>query len=94
MKVTKEKLLSLVKQNIQEMPMDFDGPERPDSDVERDLERGNTPLSIVPTPETGVANQNFLELQKELTKIFSGKYNPTFSALRKSSCLDFSSTIK
>ena len=62
MKVTKEKLLSLVKQNIQEMPMDFDGPERPDSDVERDLERGNTPLSIVPTPETGVANQNFLEL--------------------------------
>ena len=62
MKVTKEKLLSLVKQNLQEMPMDFDGPERPDTDVERDLQRGDTPLSIVPTPETNRADQNFFEL--------------------------------
>jgi hypothetical protein len=62
MKVTKEKLLSLVKQNLQEMPMDFDGPERPDPDVERDLQRGDTPLSIVPTPETNRVDQNFFEL--------------------------------
>ena len=62
MKVTKEKLLSLVKQNLQEMPIDFDGPERPDPDVERDLQRGDTPLSIVPTPETNRADQNFFEL--------------------------------
>lgn len=62
MKITKEKLLTLVKQNLQEMAIDYQGPERPSSDVERDLERGNTPLSIVPTPETGRANQNFLEL--------------------------------
>jgi hypothetical protein len=62
MKVTKEKLLSLVKQNLQEMPMDFDGPERPNPDVERDLQRGDTPLSIVPTPETNRADQSFFEL--------------------------------
>jgi hypothetical protein len=62
MKFTKEKLLSLVKQNLHEMPMDFDGPERPDTDVERDLQRGDTPLSIVPTPETNRADQNFFEL--------------------------------
>ena len=62
MTVTKEKLLSLVKQNLQEMPIDFDGPERPDPDVERDLQRGDTPLSIVPTPETNRADQNFFEL--------------------------------
>ena len=62
MRITKDKLLYLVKQNIQEMAMDFDGPERPASDVERDLQRGDTPLSIVPTPETNRADQNFLEL--------------------------------
>lgn len=62
MKVTKKELLSLVKQNLQEMAIDYQGPERPNPDVDRDLEAGNTPLSIVPTPETGRANQNFLEL--------------------------------
>lgn len=62
MKVTKEKLLSLVKQNLQEMAIDYEGPERPNPEVDRDLERGNTPLSIVPTPETGRPDQNFLEL--------------------------------
>jgi hypothetical protein len=62
MKVTKKELLSLVKQNLQEMAIDYEGPERPNPDVDSDLEAGNTPLSIVPTPETGRANQNFLEL--------------------------------
>jgi hypothetical protein len=62
MKVTKEKLLSLVKQNLQEMPMDFDGPERPNPDVERDLQRGDIPLSIVPTPQPNRADQSFFEL--------------------------------
>ncbi len=62
MEFTKKKLLSLVKQNLQEMAIDYEGPERPDPSVERDLERGNLPLSIVPTPSTGRADQNFFEL--------------------------------
>jgi hypothetical protein len=62
MRITKDKLLYLVKRNIQEMAMDFDGPERPDPNVERDLQRGDTPLSIVPTPQTNRDDQNFFEL--------------------------------
>ena len=62
MKFTKEKLLSLVKQNINEMPMDFSGPDRPSDDLQRKLQANDTPLSKVPLPKTGVANQNFQEL--------------------------------
>jgi len=77
MRITKDKLLYLVKQNIQEMAMDFDGPERPGGDVERDLQRGDTPLSIVPTPETNRADQNFLEL------LASERYREVVSKVRQ-----------
>ena len=77
MKVTKEKLLSLVKQNLQEMAIDYVGPERPNPEVDRDLERGNTPLRIVPTPETGRVNQNFLEL------LASERYKETVEKVRE-----------
>jgi hypothetical protein len=59
MKLTKEKILSLVKQNITEMPMDFSGPDRPADDVQRKLQANDTPLTKVPLPKTNVANQNF-----------------------------------
>jgi hypothetical protein len=62
MKITKEKLLSLVKQNINEMPMDFSGPDRPSDDVQQKLQADNTPLSKIPLPKTNVPNQNFQEL--------------------------------
>lgn len=77
MRITKDKLLYLVKQNIQEMAMDFDGPERPSSDVESNLQRGDTPLSIVPTPETNRADQNFLEL------LASERYREVVSKVRQ-----------
>jgi hypothetical protein len=62
MKITKEKLLSLVKQNINEMPMDFSGPDRPSDDIQQKLQADDTPLSKIPLPKTNVANQNFQEL--------------------------------
>jgi hypothetical protein len=62
MKLTKEKLLSLVKQNINEMPMDFNTPDRPSGDVQQKLQANDTPLTKVPFPKTNVANQNFQEL--------------------------------
>jgi len=77
MKVTKEKLLSLVKQNIQEMAMDFDGPERPDQGLQTDLQRGDLPLSIVPTPETNRPDQNFFEL------LASERYREVVSNVRQ-----------
>jgi hypothetical protein len=76
MRLTKNKILSLVKQNLQEMAMDFEGPERPNPDIERDLQRGNTPLSIVPTPETNRADQNFMEL------LASERYQEVISKVR------------
>lgn len=62
MKFTKEKLLSLVKQNINEMPMEFFGPDRPSGDIQQKLQANDTPLSKVPLPKTNVAHQNFQEL--------------------------------
>jgi hypothetical protein len=62
MKFTKEKLLSLVKQNINEMSMEFFGPDRPSGDVEQKLQANDTPLSKVPLPKTNIAHQNFQEL--------------------------------
>jgi hypothetical protein len=77
MRITKNKLLYLVKQNIQEMAMDFDGPERPDPELQRDLQRGDLPLSIVPTPETNRADQNFFEL------LASERYREVVSTVRE-----------
>ena len=49
MKFTKEKILSLVKQNITEMAMDFDTPDRPASDLQQKLQANDTPLTKVHT---------------------------------------------
>ena len=62
MQITKKKLLSLVKQNLNEMAMDFDTPDRPHPDVTRALSTGETPLKKIPFPKTGNPNQNFQEI--------------------------------
>ena len=62
MKFTKEKVLSLVKQNVNEMSMEFYSPDRPSGDIQQKLQADDTPLSKVPLPKTDVAHQNFQEL--------------------------------
>ena len=55
MKVSKKEFLSLIKENITEMAMDFDPnmPERPHTDVQQKLATGDTPIKKVPLPKTG-----------------------------------------
>ena len=63
MHITKQNLLSLLKQNLNEMAMDFDSADRPHSDVTSKLTTGDTPIKKVPLPNTGrEPNQNFQEL--------------------------------
>ena len=62
MKFSKKDLLSLVRENLQEMPMDFDTPDRPDQGLQDKLSQGDTPLKKIPLPSTGDENKNFQEL--------------------------------
>ena len=63
MKFTKGKLISIIKENLTEMPMDFDTQDRPDQGLQDKLAAGETPLKKVPLPKTGdEPNKNFQEL--------------------------------
>jgi len=63
MQFSKKKLLSLIQENLNEMPMDFDSQDRPDQGVQDKLAAGETPLKKIPFPETGEEpNKNFQEL--------------------------------
>lgn len=63
MEFSKKKLLSLIQENLNEMPMDFDSQDRPDQGVQDKLAAGETPLQKIPFPETGdEPNKNFQEL--------------------------------
>jgi hypothetical protein len=63
MNFSKKKLLSLIQENINEMAMDYDTPDRPHTDVTSKLATGETPLKKVPLPRTGnEPNNNFQEL--------------------------------
>jgi hypothetical protein len=63
MKLSKKKLLSLIKENLKEMAMDFDTQDRPDQGLQDKLSQGDTPLKKVPLPSTGdEPNKNFQEL--------------------------------
>jgi hypothetical protein len=63
MKFLKKDLLRILGENLHEMPMDFDTPDRPHSDVTRPLSTGDTPLKKIPLPKTGdEPNKNFQEL--------------------------------
>jgi hypothetical protein len=61
--LTKQKLLGIIKESLNEMPMDFDTQDRPSTDVTDKLASGDTPLKKVPLPKTGEEpNKNFQEL--------------------------------
>ena len=61
--LTKQKLLGIIKENLNEMPMDFDTQDRPSTDITNKLATGDTPLKKVPLPQTGEEpNKNFQEL--------------------------------
>lgn len=61
--ISKKKFLSLIQENLNEMPMDFDSPDRPHPDIQAKLATGDTPLKKVPLPKTGEEpNKNFQEL--------------------------------
>ena len=65
MKISKKNLVSLVKQNIQEMAMDFDPQDasRPHQSLQDKLQQGDTPLKKIPFPHTGrEPDHNFQEL--------------------------------
>jgi hypothetical protein len=63
LEISKKKLLSLVEQNLKEMAMDFDTPDRPDQGIQDKLKSGDTTFKKVPLPKTGnEPNQNFQEI--------------------------------
>jgi hypothetical protein len=76
--LSKKKLLSLIKENLEEMAMDFDSEDRPDSGVEDKLKQGETPFKKVPLPKTGdEPNNNFQEL------LGSERYRQLLATLRR-----------
>jgi hypothetical protein len=78
MELSKKKLLSLIKENINEMAMDFDTQDRPNSDLQNKLRQGDTPLTKVPLPKTGQEpNKNFQEL------LASERYKQVIENLRR-----------
>ena len=48
MKFTKQTLLHLLHENLNEMPMDFSTDDRPHQSVQQKLATGDTPLKKVP----------------------------------------------
>jgi hypothetical protein len=62
MEISKEKLLSLLKLNLQEMAMDFETNDRPDRQIQAKLAQGETPIKKVPLPQSDNPNQNYQEL--------------------------------
>jgi hypothetical protein len=76
--LSKKKLLSLIKENLEEMAMDFDSEDRPDSGVEDKLKQGETPFKKVPLPKTGdEPNNNFQEV------LGSERYRQLIATLRR-----------
>jgi hypothetical protein len=76
--LSKKKLLSLIKENLEEMAMDFDSEDRPDSGVEDKLKQGETPFKKVPLPKTGdEPNKNFQEV------LGSERYRQLLATLRR-----------
>ncbi len=78
MQISKKNLLSLIENNIKEMAMDFDTPDRPDQGVQDKLSQGDTPMKKVPLPTTGEEpNKNFQEV------LASERYKQVVENLRR-----------
>jgi hypothetical protein len=76
MRLSKKNFLSLIKENLKEMAMDFDTQDRPHPDVTSALSTGDTPLKKIPFPQTNRQDQNFQEL------LASERYRQVISNLR------------
>lgn len=78
MLISKKNLLYLIENNIKEMAMSFDTPDRPDQGLQDKLSQGNTPLKKVPLPSTGdEPNTKFQEI------LASERYKEVVSNLRR-----------
>jgi hypothetical protein len=78
MEFSKKNLLSLIKENLEEMAMDFDTEDRPDQGIQNKLAQGDTPLKKIPFPKTGdEPNKNFQEL------LASERYKQVINNLRQ-----------
>ncbi len=76
--ISKKNLLYLIENNIEEMAMNFDTPDRPDQGIQDKLSQGDTPLKKVPLPSTGQEpNTNFQEV------LASDRYRQVVSNLRR-----------
>lgn len=78
MKISKKELLLKVKQTLNEMPMTFDTPDRPNQDVERDLENRDHPFKKVNFPkDVNEPHSNFEEM------LASKRYQQIVSNVRR-----------
>jgi len=78
MEFSKKNLLSILRENIDEMAMGFDTPDRPYQGLQDKLSRGDTPLKKIPLPSTGEEpNNNFQEL------LASERYRQVVSKVRE-----------
>lgn len=78
MSISKKDFLSLLKENLEEMAMDFETPDRPDQGVQDKLKQGETPFKKVPLPKTGEEpNKNFQEV------LASERYKQVIDTLKR-----------
>jgi len=82
MEFTKRNLLSLLKENIKEMAMSFDTPDRPDQGLQDKLSQGDTPLKKIPLPSSQQPNNNFQEL------LASERYKQVIARVREYTGID------
>ena len=82
MEFTKRNLLSLLKENIKEMAMSFDTPDRPDQGLQNKLSQGDTPLKKIPLPNAEQPNDNFQEL------LASERYKQVIAKVRQYTGID------
>jgi hypothetical protein len=83
MEFKKKDLLSLLKEEIEEMAMDFDSDDRPHQGIQTKLSQGDTPLKKVPLPQTGnEPNKNFQEL------LASERYRQVISKVKQYTGID------
>lgn len=89
MKINESNLKNIIRRKLVEMAMDFNTPDRPDPDIQRKLQTGDTPLKKVPMPVTGrEPNQNFQEL------LGSERYKQTVERVRRYAGLGAGQTVQ
>lgn len=83
MEFSKKDLLFILGENLGEMAMDFDTPDRPYQGIQDKLAQGDTPLKKIPLPSTGEEpNKNFQEL------LASERYRQVVAKVREYTGID------